>query len=272
MEPVRSGRIARRSLHDTDLRKHADGPCIQRTKRPFNNYKIAYYPPQPRAANRAKATIGILVDLDVGMGRTGVQTISEALKLAQLADATAGLRLDGLFCYPGHIQQPPNEQTDALDAVSRRLAQTLDLWGAHGLEARIVSGGSTPTAYQSHLVPEYTEIRPGTYIYNDMNGVRGGFCRLEDCAARIVCTVVSTAVPGQVVIDAGTKTLTSDKCGPAPDSGHGYIVEYPEAVINKLTEEHGQVDIRTCVTWRSPGDATSACSCPRIETPPIQAD
>lgn len=198
------------------------------------------------AANRAKATIGILVNLDVGMGRTGVQTPSESLKLAQLIDATAGLRLDGLFCYPGHIQQPPGEQADALDAVSRKLGHTLDLWGSHGLEARIVSGGSTPTAYQSHLVPEYTEIRPGTYIYNDMNGVRGGFCQLEDCTARIVCTVVSTAVPGQVVIDAGTKTLTSDKCGPAPDSGHGYIVEYPEAVINKLTEEHGQVDIRTC--------------------------
>ena len=115
-----------------------------------------------------------------------------------------------------------------------------------GLQARIVSGGSTPTAFQSHLVPEYTEIRPGTYIYNDMNTVRGGYCRLDDCAARIVCTVVSTAVPGQVVIDAGSKTLTSDRCSPAPDSGHGYVVEYPEAVITRLSEEHGQIDIRAC--------------------------
>lgn len=198
------------------------------------------------AANRVKATVGILVDLDVGAGRTGVQSPSEALTLAQFVDRTAGLRLDGLFCFPGHIVEPAAEQAPALAAVSDKLAETLDFWSSHGLEARIVSGGSTPTAYNSHLVLEYTEIRPGTYVYNDMNTVRGGYCGLEDCAARILCTVVSTAVPGQVVIDGGSKTLTMDRCGPAPDSGHGYIVEYPEAVIKRLSEEHGQVDIRAC--------------------------
>ncbi|MBI3839285.1 MAG: alanine racemase [Planctomycetia bacterium] len=198
------------------------------------------------AANRASATIGILVDLDVGMGRTGLQKPSDALKLAQFVDATSGLRLDGLFCYPGHIGGPADQQAAALQEVSDKLAHTLRLWSEHGLQARIVSGGSTPSAYQSHLIPEYTEIRPGTYLYNDMNTVRGDYCTLDDCAARIICTVVSTAVPGQVVIDAGSKTLTSDRCAPAPDSGHGYILEYPEARITRLSEEHGQVDIRAC--------------------------
>ncbi|REK08973.1 MAG: D-TA family PLP-dependent enzyme [Planctomycetota bacterium] len=198
------------------------------------------------AANRAKATVGILVDLDVGMGRTGVQTANQALKLAQVVDGTPGVRFDGLFCYPGHIHLPPDEQGPLLDAVSRKLGQTLDLWAEHGLQARIVSGGSTPTAFQSHLVGEYTEIRPGTYIYNDINTVRGGYCQLEDCAASIISTVISTAVPGQVVLDAGTKTLTSDRCSYDPESGHGYIVEYPQAVIGKLTEEHAQVDVRKC--------------------------
>jgi D-serine deaminase-like pyridoxal phosphate-dependent protein len=198
------------------------------------------------AANRVSATIGILVDLDVGMGRTGLQTPSEALKVAQFADARPGLRLDGLFCYPGHIGSKPDEQEAALMQVSDKLNAVLRLWGEHGLQARIVSGGSSPTAFQSHLVSEYTEIRPGTYLYNDMNMVRGGYCSLEDCGARVICTVVSTSVPGQVVIDAGSKTLTSDLCGPAPDSGHGYIVEYPEARISRLTEEHGQVNIHAC--------------------------
>ena len=198
------------------------------------------------AANRSSATIGILVDLDVGMGRTGVQTPSESLKIAQLVDATAGLRLDGLFFYPGHIGGPANQQEAALIAVDDKLAATLNLWSEHGLQARIVSGGSTPTAYQSHLMGEISEIRPGTYIYNDMNTVRAGYCTLDDCAARIVATVVSVAVPGQVVIDAGTKTLTSDLYGPAPDSGHGFVIEYPEAKIARLTEEHGQVDVRAC--------------------------
>ncbi len=231
IDPARTTRLAHLAKHIT-LRVAVDS--LEGAKR------------LATAANRAKTTIGILVDLDVGMGRTGLQTSGETLRLASHVDRSPGLRLDGLFCYPGHIQCSPAEQGPALEEVARKLTTTLELWAAHGLEARIVSGGSTPTALQSHLIPDLTEIRPGTYIYNDMNVVRGGFCGLEDCAATIVCTVVSTAVPGQVVIDAGTKTLTSDRCGPAPDSGHGYIVEYPEAVITKLTEEHGQVDIRGC--------------------------
>jgi D-serine deaminase-like pyridoxal phosphate-dependent protein len=166
--------------------------------------------------------------------------------VAQLIDSTPGVRLDGLFCYPGHIGGPPDQQHPALQEVADKLAATLRMWYDHGLQARIVSGGSTPTAYQSHLVPDYTEIRPGTYVFNDINTVRGGYCGLVDCAARIVCTVVSTAVPGQVVIDAGSKTLTSDPCGPAPESGFGHIVEYPQARISRLTEEHGQVDVRGC--------------------------
>ena len=191
-------------------------------------------------------TVGILVDLDVGLHRTGVQTPEEALALAQYVSRKPHLRLDGLMFYPGHVGGPSARQEEQLRAVDAKLAETIDLWRRHGLEASIVSGGSTPTAYQSHLVTRMTEFRPGTYIYQDMNGVRGGFATLDDCAARVVATVVSTAVPGQFVIDAGSKTLTMDRCGPAPDSGHGLVVEYPDAKIVKLTEEHGQVDATAC--------------------------
>lgn len=198
------------------------------------------------AARRISATIGILIDLDVGQHRTGLQTPATALKLAQFVDRAAGIRLDGILCYPGHIWLPPAEQAEALGLVSDRLVETLDLWAKHGLEARIVSGGSTPTAYQSHLVPEYSEIRPGTYVFNDLNTVRGGFCTLEDCGLRVVATVVSTAVPGQFVLDSGSKTLSSDRCATAPESGHGLVCEYPDAKIVKLSEEHAQVDARDC--------------------------
>ena len=199
-----------------------------------------------QAARAAGNTIGILVEIDVGMHRTGVATAEESLDLAQRVEKAAGLRLDGIMCYPGHIWQPANEQAGPLASVAAQLQEAIDLWASHGLRAEIVSGGSTPTAYQSHLVTPYTEIRPGTYIFNDYNTVRGGFCDWQDCAARIVCTVVSDAVKNQFVIDAGTKTLTSDLCAPARDSGHGHIVEYPEARISKLSEEHGQVDVTRC--------------------------
>jgi len=198
------------------------------------------------AVQEAGSKIGILVDLDVGFGRTGVQSPEEALRLAQYIEKTRGLRLDGIMCYPGHVWEVADQQGGPLGLIAEKLGRTLDLWRRHGLDANIVSGGSTPTAFQSHLVPQLTEIRPGTYIFNDMNTVRGGYCSLEDCAASLVCTVVSDAVPGQVVIDAGTKALTSDRCLSAPESGHGHVREYPEAVITRLSEEHGQIDVRRC--------------------------
>ena len=191
--------------------------------------------------------IGVLVDLDVGHHRTGVQSPADALQLAQYVDRINGVSLDGILFFPGHLSHgPPQANEPGLRAISVRLSETLDLWKRQGLHARIVSGGSTPTAMQSDLIPEMTEIRPGTYVFNDMNSVRSGCATLADCAAKIVATVVSTAVPGQVVLDAGSKTLTSDRCGPAPDSGHGYIVEYPPAMITKLSEEHAQVNVARC--------------------------
>lgn len=198
------------------------------------------------AANAAGTVIGVLVEIDVGMGRTGVATPEDSLKLAQLISSAKGLRLDGILCYPGHIWNAIGRQADPLAAVSEKLQAVIELWKANGHEALIVSGGSTPTAFASHLVKQYTEIRPGTYVFNDMNTVHGGFCQLEDCAAKIVCTVVSDAVKNQVVIDGGTKTFTSDLCLPAKDSGHGYICEYPLARLDRLSEEHGQVDVSAC--------------------------
>lgn len=222
------------------------------------------------AAKAAGTTIGVLVDLDVGMHRTGVQTPADALALAQHVSKSPGLRLDGIMYYPGFIKDDKDDSIKQLKDVDAKLAETTALWARSGLKAGIVSGGSTPTAYASHHVTSGTEIRPGTYVYYDMNGVHGGYVTLADCAARIHATVVSTAVPGQFVIDAGTKTLTSDKCGPAPDSGHGHILEYPQAKIVKLTEEHGQVDVRESDRTPKVGDRVTiipnhVCPCVNLQ-------
>jgi D-serine deaminase-like pyridoxal phosphate-dependent protein len=195
------------------------------------------------AAARHGTTLGVLVDLDVGMGRTGVADAAAAVALAAEVSRARSLALEGLICYPGHVWDPPERQRAPLAAVAARLEEALDAFDRAGLCRETVSGGSTPTAYRSHLVPQLTEIRPGTYVFNDLNTLRGGFCEPADCAATILCTVVSDAVPGQVILDGGTKTFTSDLCGPAPASGHGHVVGHPEAVIHKLTEEHAQVRI-----------------------------
>ena len=199
------------------------------------------------AANAAGTTLGILVDLDVGSGRTGVPTADRLVALAEAVDRAPGLRLDGIFYYPGHVTVLPEDQVAPLTLVSEKIHEAIHRFDVGGLCRETVSGGSTPTAFQSHLIGVGTEIRPGTCVYNDLNIVRGGFGSLDDCAASVVCTVVSDAVSDQVILDGGSKTLTMDRCGPAPDSGHGHIVEYPEAFIGKLTEEHAQVDVSRCV-------------------------
>ncbi len=152
-----------------------------------------------------------------------------------------------MFCYPGHIHLAAGDQAEALDAVSRKLGQTLDLWADHGLEARIVSGGSTPTCFQSHLVPEYTEIRPGTYIYNDMNNVRGGYCGLEDCAARDHQhgDQHGGARPGRASTPAPRRSPATVVVRP-PTAATATSSNFPTPSITKLTEEHAQVDIRAC--------------------------
>ena len=190
--------------------------------------------------------------------------------LPQHVSRQQGLRLDGLLFFPGQIAGAPATQEAPLRQLDSLLGEILGLWLHGGLEARIVSGGSTPTALRSHFVKHLTEIRPGTYVYNDMNCVHGRCAELADCAARIVSTVISTAVPGQVVLDAGSKTLTSDRCGPAPDSGHGFIVEYPEAKITKLSEEHAQVDVSRCLKKPEIGDRVSVvpnhiCPCINLQ-------
>ncbi len=198
------------------------------------------------AARSAGVTLGILVDVDTGFHRTGVQSPEAALALAQRVDGTNGLRLDGLFTFPGHLRGPGGVDTAQLPLIQQRLAEPIALLKQHGLCTTIVSGGSTPSAYYAHLVPAYTEIRPGTYIYNDMNTVYADACSLDEVAAKVICTVISDAVPDRVVLDAGTKTLTSDRNGPRPDSGHGYVVQYPGAKIVRLSEEHGEVDVSRC--------------------------
>ena len=100
----------------------------------------------------------------------------------------------------------------------------------------------TPRAFHTHELGVADELRVGTYIYNDRNTVIQGGCTYDDCALHVLATVVSTPKPGHFILDCGTKTLTSDLSGP-DNPGYGLLIDYPDAVIEKLTEEHGMVRI-----------------------------
>jgi D-serine deaminase-like pyridoxal phosphate-dependent protein len=144
-----------------------------------------------------------------------------------------------------------SEQTSPLRALSETLGATLEALERAGLPAGIVSGGSTPAAWRMHEVAGVTEVRPGTYVYNDRATAAVGACDWDDCALTVLATVVSTAVPGQAVIDAGSKALGREPLPAAPDgdAGFGALLDRPEVVVRSMSEEHGILDLST-TSWR----------------------
>ena len=195
------------------------------------------------AAASAGSTIGLLVELDVGMRRCGVATPEQAVALAQAIDTMPGVRFAGLTFYPGHIWDAPDSQAASLAGVEAQVQAVIDRLREAGLACGIVSGGSTPSAFNSHLLPFLTEIRPGTYVFNDRNTLGVGACRLEDCALRVMVTVVSNAVKGRAIIDGGSKTFTNDRWFSGSREGHGLIPEDPAITFEAMSEEHGHLDV-----------------------------
>jgi D-serine deaminase-like pyridoxal phosphate-dependent protein len=196
-----------------------------------------------RAASEQGATVGVLVEFDSGLRRCGLEPGPACVELAQKVAKMPGLKFRGLMTYYGNIWGTEEERREEAGRVAQEVERALRAFAEARMPVETVSGGSTPSAQLSHHIPGLTEIRPGTYVYNDLNTFYQGACGLEECAARVVTTVVSTAVAGRAMIDAGSKTLSSDLLGSGPKTGHGYVVEAPDARLFKLHEEHGHLDI-----------------------------
>ena len=146
------------------------------------------------------------------------------------------------------MREHVSEQDAKLRDLSRTLESYLDALHAAGVAPRIVSGGSTPAAWRMHELPGVNEVRPGTYVYNDRTTAQIGACHWDDCALTVLATVVSTAVPGQAVIDAGTKALGREPLRASGD-GFGAVLDHPEVVVSRMSEEHGILDLSQS-SWR----------------------
>jgi len=195
------------------------------------------------AARGGAVQAGVLAEVDVGLGRVGVAPGAPLVELARAILRQPRLTFEGITFYPGHIKGLDEPGRRALAQLSDLLQSILADFRAEGIEVGIVSGGSTPTLFHSHEVVGLTEIRPGTYVFNDINTVLSGACTLDDCAASILTTVVSTARPGQMIIDGGSKTFSSDRPGNAAEVTFGHVVEAPGARFYKMNEEHGFIDL-----------------------------
>lgn len=183
------------------------------------------------AAAIAQRPIGIKIDLDAGAGRTGVQTAQEALRLAKRALEIPFLEFAGLITYP--ITSDSGPFFTRVETVFREA----------GVEIPGFSAAGTPSAWQSHFVSGLTEVRHGSYVFNDRTSVGEGAAALDNCALHVFATVVSRPTPERAILDAGSKSLSSDRVAETIGVGHGLIREYPDAVIERLYEEHAVVRV-----------------------------
>jgi D-serine deaminase-like pyridoxal phosphate-dependent protein len=195
-----------------------------------------------QAAARAGRPVPVVIECDTGRKRAGVETPAEAVALAAEVKAQPGLHFAGLLLYPTEDGWPAAQRF--LDAARAGLQ-------SHGLSPEIVSTGGTPNLKNLGKLAGGTEHRFGTYIYNDRMQVAAGVASWDDCALTVYSTVVSRAAPDRGILDAGSKTLTSDTGGL---EGHGLILEHPEARIARFAEEHGFLDLSRSNTRPAVGD------------------
>jgi D-serine deaminase-like pyridoxal phosphate-dependent protein len=182
-----------------------------------------------RAAGAAGSELGVLVDCDTGLGRTGVQSPHAAAVLAAEIAGRPALRFDGFMTYPAF----PDSRAFLAEAVERA--------SRRGLSAPVVSAGGTPSMWKAEgLRPVVTEYRAGTYAFHDRNTVAAGAATLDDVAMTVAATVVSRPARDRGVLDAGSKSLSSER---GPDEGFGRVLEAPGSTVTKLNEEHAYVTI-----------------------------
>ncbi|HEU4508035.1 MAG TPA: alanine racemase, partial [Pyrinomonadaceae bacterium] len=196
------------------------------------------------AASERGVTIGVLVELDVGFNRCGVSSETEALALARKISSLPGLEFKGLMFFPGHFTVMPDERSVLRMRVNELLDRVLAAFDREGLPLPVVSGGSTPTAYESHLFHGVNEVRPGMYIFNDRTTAGISAASLTDCALSVLVTVVSTSVAGRAIIDGGSKTYSSDRYQAGDGRGFGLVKEDHDADLERLSEEHGHLNIQ----------------------------
>ena len=192
------------------------------------------------AARMTGKTVQVYLDVDTGLGRMGRPWGQPSVELAREIAKRDGVEIMGVLTHAGHLMRAPSE--DALRQASmesaQRLVDTARLLREAGIPVREVSPGFTAGARFEAAVPGVTEIRPGTYVFNDANEVHAWAASVETCAAFVLAQVVSRPAPDRAVIDAGSKTLTQDR-SIREDSGHGIVIGHPEVKSVSLSEEHG---------------------------------
>ena len=191
-----------------------------------------------RAAAWADATIGVLVDVDVGMKRTGVVSAADALALARQVSASPGLRFDGLMGYEGHTLMiaDPAEKRQAVKSALAKLLQARGVVEAAGHPCRIISAGGSGSYQYTADVPGITEIQAGGGIFACQYYTK--MCQVKDhrSALSVVATVVSRPSGDRAILDAGQKAISQHQTPPV-------LRDYPDCRVAGLSAEHATIAV-----------------------------
>jgi D-serine deaminase-like pyridoxal phosphate-dependent protein len=189
--------------------------------------------------------IGVIVEIDTGGRRCGVLPGEPTLALARHVASTPGLTLRGIMTHEGHAYAAtPATLREVSQRAGRLMVETAHALRDDGHEAPVVSVGSTPSARHIAEVPGITEVRPGTYVFQDYNQIRLGIAAAEECAATVHATVIARPAPDRAVVDAGTKAVAADRgmvggITPVQQEGYGLVKDQPGWLFARASEEHG---------------------------------
>lgn len=188
---------------------------------------------------RGQAPLDVLIEVDTGLHRVGLAPGRPVVEFARELAGLKGIRVRGLLTHAGHAHAVAGDDRAAVARDEARLmAETAGMLAEAGLPVEEVSIGSTPTMSVWRGWPGITEIRPGTYVFNDANLARSRAAGLEDCALSILATVTSKPAPDRLILDAGSKSLAGDRANQA-GGGFGIIKGRPGLVLERIYEEHG---------------------------------
>ena len=206
---------------------------------------------------RRARQIDVLVKVDVGFHRCGIDPGGNPIDMIRMVSTLPGLRLKGLLSHAGHAYHAHSE--DELKTMAEDEARVMrdlaDRCRNAGVTIDEISAGATPPARFSIKQKGFTEYRPGNYVYFDRTQVALGAATMEDCALTVLATVVSKPAADRIIFDSGSKTLTNDGArGFTPAPGHGVVIDHPDLLIERLSEEHATVKATNGSTRLEPGD------------------
>jgi D-serine deaminase-like pyridoxal phosphate-dependent protein len=214
------------------------------------------------AMKQAGRTLDVLVKVDVGFHRCGIDPGGDTTGFVRGVASLPGLRVRGLLSHAGHAYLAKSQEELRNIALEEAgILRTLrDRCAAAGILLEEISVGATPVLRFVGEQQGVTEVRAGNYIYYDRTQVALGSAALDECALTVLAMVVSKPAPDRIILDCGSKTLTNDQArGMAAVPGYGAVLTADAAAVDgsltieRLSEEHATVRVAG-TTPLEPGD------------------